>query len=121
MGIPNSQKVLITQYPKRQSTGPRRTNSSVSHLLFKVASLFLIDQHQIEVITHRELLIDVPHRWSQLVASQKESDGNGLPYKVHRTISTDRMHRYKLGEHQQNKISLGDKLCDHFHKWSKMS
>lgn len=87
MGI---QQALTSQYPKRQPAGPR-PGSSASHLLFKVAPLFLIDQHQVEVITHGELLIDVPHRWSQLVASQKEPDGNGLPCKEHKTISTGRM------------------------------
>lgn len=98
----------------------RKKTSSAPHLLFEVASLFLIDQHQVEVITHRELLVDVPHGWSQLIASQEKPDGNGLPCKVHRTISTGRMHSSKLGGHQRN-TSLGHKHCDHLHRWSKMS
>lgn len=69
----------------------KQSSSAVSHLLFEIASLLLINQHQVEVITHRELLVDVPHGWSQLIASQKEPDGNGLPWKEHRAVSTDRM------------------------------
>lgn len=41
------------------------------NLLFEVASLLLIDQHQVQVIAHREFLVDVSHGGSQIIASQK--------------------------------------------------
>lgn len=38
------------------------------HLLFEVASFLLVYQHQVEIIAHRELLVDVPHGGGELVA-----------------------------------------------------
>lgn len=51
-----------------------------SHLLFEVAPLLFIDQHQVQVVAHRKLLVDVSHRRSQVVASQEQPDGNGLAW-----------------------------------------
>lgn len=44
---------------------------SAAHLLFEVASLLLVDQHQVQVVAHGELLVDVSHGGSQIVTSQK--------------------------------------------------
>lgn len=52
------------------------------HLLFEVAPFLLIYQHQVEIITHRELLVDVPHGGGELVARQEEPDWDGLSCKV---------------------------------------
>lgn len=52
-----------------------------SHLLFEVAPFLLVYQHQVEVIAHRELLIDIPHGGSELVACQEEPDRDGLSCK----------------------------------------
>lgn len=43
----------------------------VCHLLFEVAPLLLVDQHQVQVVTHRELLVDVSHGGSQIITSQE--------------------------------------------------
>lgn len=51
-----------------------------SHLLFEVAPFLFINQHQVQVIAHRKLLVDVSHRGGQVVASQKQPDGNGLAW-----------------------------------------
>lgn len=51
------------------------------HLLFEVAPFLLVYQHQVEVIAHRELLVDVPHGGSELVACQEEPDRDGLSCK----------------------------------------
>lgn len=51
------------------------------HLLFEVAPFLLVDQHQVEVIAHRELLVDVPHGGGELVARQEEPDWDGLSCK----------------------------------------
>lgn len=50
----------------------------VLHLLFEVSPVLLIHQHQVKEVPHRELLVDVPHGGCQVVASQKQTDGNGL-------------------------------------------
>lgn len=41
------------------------------YLLFEVASLLLVNQHQVQVVAHRELLVDISHGGSQIVTSQK--------------------------------------------------
>lgn len=51
-----------------------------SHLLFEVAPLLFINQHQVQVVAHRKLLVDVSHRGGQVVASQEQPDGNGLAW-----------------------------------------
>lgn len=51
------------------------------HLLFEIAPFLLVYKHQVEVIAHRELLVDVPHGGGELVASQEEPDWDGLSYK----------------------------------------
>lgn len=55
-----------------------RTSAPFAHLLFEVAPLLFVDQHQVQVVAHRELLVDVPHRGGQVVASQEQPDGYGL-------------------------------------------
>lgn len=52
-----------------------------AHLLLEVAPLLLVNQHQVEVVAHRELLVDVPHGGRELVARQEEADGDGLSCK----------------------------------------
>ena len=51
----------------------------VAHLLFKVSSLFFINQDQVEVVPHTELFIDVLHGRREVIAGQKQANGNGLP------------------------------------------
>lgn len=45
--------------------------TSLENLLFEVASLLLIYQHQVQVISHRELLVNVSHGGSQVIAGQE--------------------------------------------------
>ena len=49
------------------------------YLLFEVAPLLLVDQNQVQVVAHRELLVDVSHGRCHLVAGQKQPDWDGLP------------------------------------------
>ena len=49
-----------------------------AHLLLEVAPLLLVDEHQVEVVAHRELLVDVPHGRRELVTAQKQPDRDGL-------------------------------------------
>lgn len=53
----------------------------ISHLLFEVAPLLFINQHQIQVVAHWKLLVDVSHRGGQVVASQEQPDGNGFTWE----------------------------------------
>lgn len=41
------------------------------HLLFEVAPLLLVDQHQVQVVAHGELLVDVSHGGSQIITGQE--------------------------------------------------
>lgn len=65
-----------------QTEGKMKTPATVpavfSHLLLEVAPLLFVDQHQVQVVAHRELLVDVSHRGGQVVAGQEQPDGNGL-------------------------------------------
>ena len=54
-------------------------NIVIFYLLLEVPSLFLVDQHQVEVVAHTEFLVDVLHGWSEVIASQEQPDGNGFP------------------------------------------
>ena len=63
---------------------------SGGYLLFEVAALLLVDQNQVEVVAHGELLIHVPHGGRHLVAGQEQPDGDGLSWKGNR--------RERLGE-----------------------
>ena len=49
------------------------------YLLFEVAPLLLVHQHQVEIVAHRELLVDVTHRGRQLVPTQKQADWDRFP------------------------------------------
>lgn len=51
------------------------------HLLFEIAPFLLIYQHQVKVIAHRELLVDVTHGWGELIPSQEEPDWDGFSWK----------------------------------------
>lgn len=42
-----------------------------SYLLFEVTSLLLVNQNQVQVVAHRELLVDVPHGGGQIISRQK--------------------------------------------------
>ena len=59
----------------------------ISHLLFEVASLLLIDQNQVEVIPDGELLVDVPHGGRQFIPTQEQTYGDG--FTCARTIYGD--------------------------------
>lgn len=39
-----------------------------TYLLFKIASLLLINENQVEVVPHGELLVNVPHSGRHLIA-----------------------------------------------------
>lgn len=41
---------------------------NLTYLLFKIASLLLIDENQVEVVPHGELLVNVPHGGRHLIA-----------------------------------------------------
>lgn len=38
------------------------------HLLFEVSSILFINQHQVQEVTHRKFLVDVPHGGCQVIA-----------------------------------------------------
>jgi hypothetical protein len=40
-------------------------------LLFEISPVFFVNQDQIEVIFHAELIVDVPVGWSQIVRAQE--------------------------------------------------
>ena len=48
------------------------------HLLLEVTPLLLVNEHQVEVVAHRELLVDVPPGRRQLVTAQKQPYRDGL-------------------------------------------
>lgn len=58
------------------------------HLLLEVAPLLLVYQHQVEVIAHRELLVDVPHGGRELIPCQEEPDRDGLSCRRKARVST---------------------------------
>ena len=49
------------------------------YLLLEVAPLLLVYEHQVEVVAHRVLLVDVLHGGGHLIAGQEQPDGDGLP------------------------------------------
>lgn len=53
-------------------------------LLFEVSSLFFIYKNQVQVVTHWELLVDVPHGGGQLISGKKQTDGNWLAWIIHK-------------------------------------
>ena len=52
---------------------------ATTHLLLEVPPLFFVNEYQVEIVPHTELLVDVLHRGREVVAGEEESDGNGLP------------------------------------------
>ena len=54
------------------------------YLLLEVASVLFINQHQVEVIAHRELFVDLPHRRRQIVAAEEQADGDGFSCRHHK-------------------------------------
>ncbi len=45
-----------------------------THLLLEVSSLLLVNENQVKVISHGELLVDVPHGGGEVVAREKDAD-----------------------------------------------
>lgn len=54
----------------------------VAHLLFEVPPLLLVHQNQVDIVTNRELLVDVPHGGRQVIPTQEQANGNGLPCRM---------------------------------------
>ncbi len=54
---------------------------SPTDLLLEVSSLLLINQDQVEIVAHRELLVDVPHCRRQLVTTEEQPNWDGLAWK----------------------------------------
>ena len=51
----------------------------LTYLLLEVPPLFLVHKHQVKIVPHRELLVDVLHGRGKFISTQEEPDGNGLP------------------------------------------
>lgn len=49
-----------------------------TNLLFKISTVLLIDQNQVQIVANRELLVYVTHRRSQIVSIEEEPDWNGF-------------------------------------------
>ena len=54
----------------------------VVHLLFEVPPLLLVHQNQVDIVTNRELLVDVPHGGRQVIPTQEQANGNGLTCRM---------------------------------------
>lgn len=78
---PPPHSVCLSCGKQNLEPGLCRNGGGHTHLLFEVAPFLLIDQHQVEVISHGELLVDVPHGGGELIAGQEEPDRDGLPCK----------------------------------------
>lgn len=68
-------------------------------LLFKIPAVLRVHQHQIQIIPHRKLLVDVPHRRGQIVTGQKHPYRDALApdrRTVHDLVLGD---VFVLGEH----------------------
>ena len=57
----------------------RGRGASEAHLLFEISSILLIHQNQIDVVANRKLLINISHCRSEVIATQEQANGNGLP------------------------------------------
>lgn len=73
--LENPQRPLIQP---RTHGGRNFLFANTLYLLLEVASLFFVDEHEVQVITYRELFINVSHGRSHLVASQEKTDWNGF-------------------------------------------
>ena len=49
---------------------------TATYLLFEVSSFLFINENQVEIVAHREFLVDVFHGWCQLIAAEEQSNGN---------------------------------------------
>ena len=63
-------------------TEGRANLRSKPHLLFEVPPVLLVYQNQVDIVTNRELLVDVSHGGRQLIPTQEQANGNGLPYRI---------------------------------------
>ena len=50
------------------------------YLLLEVSPLLLVYQHQVKVVSHRELLVDVSHSRGQFIPAQKQTDRDRLTW-----------------------------------------
>ena len=56
---------------KRERREKRR-----GHLLLEVPPLLLVHQNQVDIVTNREFLVDVPHGGREVVPTQEQTNGN---------------------------------------------
>ena len=79
-----SRLVGLNQAAQTPTSSPSPSPWPHPHLLLEVAALLVVDEHQVEVVAHGELLVDVPHGGCELVARQEEADGDGLSCRARR-------------------------------------
>lgn len=82
LNLPDRSLSFAERRPPVPSLGPQGSGGGARlHLLFEVAPFLLVYQHQVEIVAHGELLVDVPHGGGELVARQEEPDRDGLSCK----------------------------------------
>lgn len=52
-----------------------------TNLLLEVPAILFVDEHEIEVVPDRELLVDVTHGRRQVVPVEEQSDGDVLSFE----------------------------------------
>ena len=55
---------------------PRKKRERRGHLLLEVPPLLLVHQNQVDIVTNREFLVDVPHGGREVVPTQEQTNGN---------------------------------------------
>ena len=53
-----------------------------TYLLFEVASILLVNEHKVQVISGAKLLVYVPECWCQVKAAEEQPYRNGFPYAM---------------------------------------
>lgn len=74
-------------------------------LLLKVASVFLVDEDEVEVVARAELFVDVAEGGRELKAAEEEADGDGL------AADGGAVHDFELGDGLGLVVLVGCGAC----------
>ena len=61
---------------ERREKEERKKKERRGHLLLEIPPLLLVHQNQVDIVTNREFLVDVPHGGREVVPTQEQTNGN---------------------------------------------
>lgn len=80
----NRQKLFRRAIPRKIRPQSPDMAYIITYLLLEIPPIFIINENQVEIVSNRELFIDVTHCRCQVIPIEEQADWNGLTCKQRR-------------------------------------